>query len=74
MQLNHVKMVVHVNVLIVMLDISAYAHQGILVVDVKFEMHAHRILAWTVEIANQRMEIRDINVYVHLVIVDNDVK
>ena len=74
MQLNHVKMVVHVNVLIVMLDISAYAHQGILVVDVKFEMHAHQILARTVEIANQRMEIRDINVYVHLVIVDNDVK
>ena len=74
MQVNHVKMVVHVNVLIVMLDISVYVHQDILVVDVKFEMHAHQILAWTVEIANQQMEIRDINAYVHLVIVDNDVK
>ena len=40
-----------------MLDISVYVHQDILVVDVKFEMHAHQILAWMEEIANQRTEI-----------------
>ena len=40
-----------------MLDINAYVRQDILAVDVKYEMHVHQILAWMVEIANQRTEI-----------------
>jgi len=41
---------------------------------VKFEMHVKVTLAWTEEHVNLSMEMVDINVYVHLDIVVQDVK
>jgi len=51
-----------------------YVHQGLQELDVKFEMHVKVILVWTAAHVNLLMEMVDINVYVHLDIVVQDVK
>jgi len=55
-------------------DSLVNVHQVLRELDVKFEMHVKVILAWTAEHVNLSMEMVDINVYVHLDIVAQDVK
>jgi hypothetical protein len=58
----------------IMVVIVVCVHQDIPEVDVKFVMHVKVILAWMGEHVNLSMEMVDINVYVHQVIVDLDAK
>ncbi len=57
-----------------MVVLFVYAHQVLREVDVKFEMHVKVTLAWTEEHVSLLMEMVDINVYVRLGIVVQDVK